>query len=214
MNAIQPSFFQWRKKISAALAMDASRVHLSFTAPNGRSYSIEPEELQTPQPGTYTAKVSNGNGGEQEISADFEVNPERPLRRSPEDAFISRYERMADDLEHARQVSENRARAAEAEKLAALDTVTAQQRRIHELELQVEELKQQNEGMLDNESVSMLVELVNMWTGTADLREVLGSLLRAIEEDPLVMERVVKRVPPDAMVLLMRAVTEADAPEA
>src|SRR5262249_36996556 len=152
-------------KIGAALAMDATRVHLAYTAPDGQTYSIEPEELQSPQPGTYTAKMKDGNGVEQEIAASFAVTPDRPMRRSPEESFIARYERMADDLEHARQVSENRARTAEAEKMAALDNVAALQRRVHELDLQVEELKRHNESMLDEDTATLVLDVVNMWTG-------------------------------------------------
>jgi hypothetical protein len=211
MNDVQPSFFQWRKKVNAALAIDPSRVTLMFTGADGRTLSIEPEELQTPQVGTYTAKVTSAGGTLQEICADFETPQERPLRRSSEDMFFARYERMADDLENARLAAEARARAAESEKLAALETVAAQYRRIQELEHQVEELEQRGEGLLDDDTALLLLEAVDRWTGANELRGQVAELLSAIERDPRVADRIVRRVPELIAALVEAVKAEGDA---
>jgi len=195
MNEIQPSFFQWRKKVTGALALDPKRVTLLFTAPNGRVYTIESEELQNPQPGTYTAKFRNDDGIEQEATADYEVLPDRPIRRAPEDALIARYERMADDIEHARRASEARAQAADAEKYAALELVAGQQKRIFELEQRIFELESQNESLLDDDTAVLILEAIDRWTGAAELRGQVAQLLAAMEQDPRAAERIVRRVP-------------------
>lgn len=211
MNEIQSSFFQWRKKVSGALALDPKRVTLLFTAPTGQVYSIEPEELQTPQPGTYTAKILDNQGVEQEVTSDFEITPERAFRRPPEDALIARYERMADDMEHARQAAEGRARAAEAEKFAALELVGSQQKRIFELEQRIFELESQNESLLDDDTAVLILEAIDRWTGAAELRAQVGQLLAAMEEDPRAAERIVRKVP--ALIAELVRQVQADAEE-
>ena len=195
MIEVQPSFFQWRKKVTGALALDPKRVTLLYTAPNGQAYSIEPEELQNPQAGTYTAKLVDNNGAEQEVTADYEVLAERVVRRPPEDSLIARYERMADDMEHARLAAESRARAAEGEKYAALELVGGQQKRIFELEQRIFELESQNESLLDDDTAVLILELIDRWTGAAELRGQVAQLLIAMEQDPRASERIVRRVP-------------------
>ncbi|MEZ4298426.1 MAG: hypothetical protein R3B70_25975 [Polyangiaceae bacterium] len=210
MIEIQPSFFQWRKKVSGALALDPKRVTLLFTAANGRVYSIEPEELQNPQAGTYTAKLVDGNGIEQEVSSDYDIVPDRPVRRSPEDALIARYERMADDMEHARRTAENRAQAAEAEKFAALEMVGEQQKRIFELEQRISELESQQEGLFDDDTAALILEAVDRWTGAAELRGHVSQLLVALEQDPRASERIVRRVPELIAELVRHVQTDAE----
>lgn len=211
MNPIQSSFFQWRKKVSGALALDPKRVTLLFTAPTGQVYSIEPEELQNPQPGSYTAKLLDSNGGEQEVTADYEVAGDRPVRRAPEDTFIARYERMADDMEHARRAAEGRAQAAEAEKFAALELVASQQKRIFELEQRVFELSSQGEPLFDDDTATLILAAIDHWLGAAALRGQVQQLLGAIEQDPKAAERIVRRVP-DLIADLVRQI-QADTKE-
>ncbi|MBK8254954.1 MAG: hypothetical protein IPK82_20140 [Polyangiaceae bacterium] len=194
MSDIQPSFYQWRKKVSAALAIDPARVTLVYTGSDGRKLSIEPEELQTPQPGTYAARYVGGDGQWQEIAADFDLPTERP-RRAPEDAFLARYERMADDLEFARVSAEKRAQAAEAEKLATLELVSSQYRRILELEEEVSALKNHASPFLDNDTLNLVLEAVQQWTGAAQMKGQIALLLRALEEDPKTAEKLLRRVP-------------------
>lgn len=195
MMDIQPSFFQWRKKVNGALAIDPTRVTLAYTAPDGRTYSIEQEELQTPQAGTYTAKIAGKDGTVQEVTADYEVIPDRAIRRVPEEGLIGRYERMADDMEHARQQSEARARAAEAEKFAALELVSGQQRRIFELEQRIFELESQSESLLDDDTAMLILEVIDQWSGAAELRAQVAQLLAVMESDPKAAERIVRRAP-------------------
>lgn len=205
MIDIQPSFFQWRKKVSGALALDPKHVTLLFTAPTGRVYTIEPEELQNPQPGTYTAKMMDGHGNVQEISSDYDVTPDRPVRRAPEDALIARYERMADDMEHARRASEARAQAAEAEKFAAFELVGGQQKRILELEQRIAELESQGEPLFDDDTAVLILEAIDLWTGAAELRGQVQQLILVMEQDPRAAERIVRRVP-DLIADLVRHV--------
>lgn len=195
MMDIQPSFFQWRKKVNAALALDPKHVTMLYTAPNGRVYTIEPEELQNPQAGTYTARMMDGSGSMQEISSDYDLAPDRPARRGPEDALIARYERMADDMEHARRAAESRAQAAEAEKFAAFELVGGQQKRIFELEQRIFELESQSEPLFDDDTAVLILQVIDRWTGAAELREHVGQLLVAMEEDPRAAEKIVRRVP-------------------
>lgn len=208
-DTIQPSFFQWRKKVNAALAIDASRVKLVHTDVGGRQTWIDSEELQSPKPGTYTARYTGPDGAPQEISSDFEVASERPIRRPPEDMFLSRYERMADDLEHARLAAEARARAAEAEKLAALETVAAQYRRIQELEHRIHELEQKADGLFDDDTALLILEAIDHWSGATELKGQVRELLTAIEDDPRAAERIVRRVP-QVIASLAHALHEDD----
>lgn len=196
MIDLQPSFFQWRKKVNGALALDPKRVVLSFTAADGRVYSIEPEELQEPRPGTYTARITDAGGGVQEVSSDFESAPaERLFRRPPEDAIIARYERMAEDMERLRRAAEARAQAAEADKFAALELVGGQQKRIFELEQRIFELESQSEPLFDDDTAVLVLQVIDQWTGAAELRAHVTHLLTAIEQDPRAAERIARRAP-------------------
>lgn len=196
MIDMQPSFFQWRKKVNGALALDPKRVTLSFTAADGRVYSIEPEELQEPRPGTYTARILDSSGTLQEVTADFDPAPvERLFRRPPEDAIIARYERMAEDMERMRRAAESRAQAAEADKFAALELVGGQQKRIFELEQKIFELESQGEPIFDDDTAALVLQVIDQWTGAAELRAHVTQLLTAIEQDPRAAERIARRAP-------------------
>jgi len=210
MNEIQPTFFQWRKKVSGALALDNKRVTLLHTSVDGRVLSIEPEELQTPQPGTYTAKILDSAGNELVVTADHETVAERPVRRAPEDAIIARYERMADDMEAMRKAAEARAHASEAEKLAALELVGGQQKRIFELEQRIFELEARTEPLFDDDTAGLILQVIDQWTGGAELRDTIRQLLDVIEQDPRASERLVRRAP----ALIAELVRQVQAEEA
>jgi hypothetical protein len=129
------------------------------------------------------------------VTADYEVIPERPIRRPPEDTMIGRYERMADDMEHARLAAEGRARAAEAEKFAALELVSSQQKRIFELEQRIFELEAQNESLLDDDTAVLILQAIDQWTGAVEMRGQVAQLLEAMEQDPRAAERIIRKVP-------------------
>lgn len=192
------SFVGWRQKVQATLNMGVGedRLRFYYKSPEGEEEQIHHSELNAPKSGLYTCVFVRPDGNEEESSARYQAPIERPVRR-PEDFVQRKYETLIEDIDQSRARAEARVRELEAERAHDKQAMDDLERRLRSAEARVQELELelQNSDLLDDETATLILQAVEMWTGAGETRDRVLALLDGIQREPKLAERLLKAVP-------------------
>ena len=189
---------------------------LTFAGNGAHEEQINVEELEKPRTGLYRARIE---GDDRVAEAEFVATSDEPARNGRN--FIDRsYQELLETIELKYKITaqENldlvtRLDQERKLRLAAEDETRVLQRRVEELEAEVEEA---DEKILDDSMIAMISELFGDFTGSLERSDAARVALDTIEAHPEVA-RVLEEHVPQVILLLAHAAgesTDDDTPEA